>query len=131
MTGPTLLADLVDTSQSVGEHAGRRTKITRLADFLRTLSADEIDIGVSYLAGVTQQGRTGIGYALIRDAQPTANVEDPELTLAEVDSTLDQIARASGRGSIADRTRHLFALSARGTTREQEFLAPLLLRALR
>jgi len=131
MTGPTLLADLVDTSQRVGEHAGRRTKIARLADFLRRLSGEEIDIGVSYLAGVTRQGRSGIGYALIRDAQPTANVEASELTLAEVDTTLDQIARASGRGSIADRTRLLSALFARATTREQEFLARLLLGELR
>src|SRR5947207_1660788 len=131
MTGPTLLADLVNTSQRVGEHAGRRTKIARLADFLRRLSPEEIDIGVSYLAGVTRQGRSGIGYALIRDAQPAANVEVSELTLAEVDATLDQIAGASGRGSIADRTRLLSALFARATTREQEFLARLLLGELR
>src|ERR1700674_1927975 len=127
MTGPTLLADLVDTSQSVGEHAGRRTKIARLADFLRRLSAEEIDIGVSYLAGVTRQGRSGVGYALIRDAQPAGNIESPGLTLAEVDSTLDQIARARGRGSLAERTRLLSTLFASATAREQEFLARLLL----
>jgi len=131
MTGPTLLADLVDTSQSVGEHSGRRTKIARMASFLRTLAPSEIDIAVSYLAGVTGQGRSGIGYALIRDARPVANVEGPQLTLAEVDSTLDQIARASGRGSIAERTRLLSALFASATAREQEFLARLLLGELR
>jgi DNA ligase-1 len=131
MTGPTLLADLVDTSQSVGEHAGRRTKIARLADFLRRLSAEEIDIGVSYLAGVTRQGRSGVGYALIRDAQPAGNIESPGLTLAEVDSTLDQIARARGRGSLAERTRLLSTLFAGATAREQEFLARLLLGELR
>src|SRR6202049_1326774 len=131
MTGPTLLADLVDTSQSVGEHAGRRTKIARLADFLRRLSAEEIDIGVSYLAGVTRQGRSGVGYALIRDAQPAGNIESPGLTLAEVDSTLDQIARARGRGSLAERTRLLSTLFASATAREQEFLARLLLGELR
>ena len=131
MTGPTLLADLVDTSQSVGEHAGRRTKIARLADFLRRLSAEEIDIGVSYLAGVTRQGRSGVGYALIRDAQPAGNIESPGLTLAEVDSTLDQIARARSRGSLAERTRLLSTLFASATAREQEFLARLLLGELR
>jgi len=131
MTGPTLLADLVDTSQSVGEHAGRRTKIARLADFLRRLSAEEIDIGVSYLAGATRQGRSGVGYALIRDAQPAGNIESPGLTLAEVDSTLDQIARARGRGSLAERTRLLSTLFASATAREQEFLARLLLGELR
>ena len=70
-----LLADLVETSQRVGENAARRTKIARIAEFLRRLAPEEIDIGVSYLAGVTRQGRSGIGYALIRDAQPAANVD--------------------------------------------------------
>src|SRR5260370_31487307 len=131
LSGPTLVAKLVDTSQAVSEHAARRTKIARMADFLRGLAPLEIDIAVSYLAGVTRQGRSGIGYALIRDARPVANVEGPQLTLAEVDSTLDQIARASGRGSIAERTRLLSALFASATAREQEFLARLLLGELR
>ena len=68
---------------------------------------------------------------LIGGARPNINVEVPALTLMEVDATLDQIARASGRGSIADRTRLLSALFARATTREQEFLARLLLGELR
>ncbi|HEY3254118.1 MAG TPA: ATP-dependent DNA ligase, partial [Polyangiaceae bacterium] len=126
-----MLADLVDTSQRVGEHAARLTKIARMAEFLRGLAPAEIDTGVSYLAGNTRQGKTGIGYAMIRDAQPAANVEAPELTLMEVDATLDQIARAGGRGSIAERTRLLSALFARATAREQEFLARLLLGELR
>jgi DNA ligase 1 len=130
-SGPTLLAKLVDTSQAVGEHAARRTKIARMADFLRGLAPLEIDIGVSYLAGVTRQGRSGIGYALIRDARPAANGEEPELTLTEVDDTLDQIARATGRGSVAERSRLLSALFAKVTAREQEFLMRLLLGELR
>jgi DNA ligase-1 len=106
-------------------------KIARMASFLRTLAPSEIDIGVSYLAGVTRQGRSGIGYALIRDARPTINVEVSALTLMQVDATLDQIARASGRGSIAERTRLLATLFAKATAGEQEFLARLLLGELR
>jgi DNA ligase-1 len=106
-------------------------KVARMASFLRTLAPSEIDIGVSYLAGVTRQGRSGIGYALIRDARPNINVEVPALTLMQVDATLDQIARASGRGSIAERTRLLATLFAKATAGEQEFLARLLLGELR
>jgi DNA ligase 1 len=131
VAGSNLLADLVATSQSVGEHAARRTKIARMASFLRTLAPWEIDIAVSYLAGVTRQGRSGIGYALLRDARPDSNAEVPVLTLTEVDATLDQIARASGRGSIAERTGLLSALFAKATPREQEFLVRLLLGELR
>jgi len=128
---PTLLADLVDTSERVGEGPARRAKIAHIAGFLRELAPDEIDIGVSYLAGVTPQGRSGVGYALIRDAQPAASVESPELTLAQVDATLDQIARTSGHGSMTERTRLLSTLFAKATAREQKFLARLLLGELR
>ena len=131
VNAPTPLADLVDTSERVGEHASRRTKIARMANFLRKLAPVEIDLGVSYLSGVTRQGRSGIGWATIRDARPAANVERPELTLAEVDAAFDAIARVRGAGSAAERTRLLSALLARATTREEEFLARLLLGELR
>src|SRR5205807_10190823 len=68
---------------------------------------------------------------MVAEARPSANAEAPELTLTEVDATLEEISRAGGRGSIAERTRLLSALFARATTREQEFLARLLLGELR
>jgi DNA ligase-1 len=131
VSGPTLLADLVDTSHGVGEHAARRTKVARLAEFLRRLAPGEIDIGVSYLAGVTRQGRSGIGYALVRDARSAASADAAGLTLTAVDATLGEIARASGRGSLAQRAALLSALFAGATAREQEFLVRLLLGELR
>ena len=127
----TLLADLVDTSQRVGERAGRLDKIARMAELLRRLAPDEIDIGVSYLSGVIRQGRSGIGWALIRDARPAANAESATLTLAETDAMLERIARATGPGSLAERTRLLSELFSRATPREQEFLARLLIGELR
>ena len=102
-----------------------------MAEFLRGLAPTEIDIGVSYLAGATRQGRSGIGWAAIRDAQPALNARNPELTLIEVDAALGQIAGAAGRGSIAERARLLSALFARATTREHDFLARLVLGELR
>lgn len=131
MPAITSLSALVDTSHQVGGHAARRAKVSRLAEFLRTLRPEEIQIGVSYLAGVTRQGRSGIGWAMIRDAQPAAHAELPALTLPEVDATFAVIARTSGPGSIAERTRLLSMLFARATRREHEFLARLLLGELR
>lgn len=131
MAAPTLLAELVDTSQRVGENAGRRVKIAALATLLRKLAPEEIEIGVSYLSGVTRQGRSGIGYALLRDARPAANAEHPELTLREVDATLARIAEVSGPGSLGERASVLAALFARATTSEQSFLERLLIGELR
>jgi DNA ligase-1 len=131
VAAPTLLADLVDTSQRVGAQAGRRVKIAAIADLLRRLAPAEIEIGVSYLAGATRQGRSGIGYALIGDARPAANVQSPQLTLTEVDATLTDIAALGGPGSVAERTRLLSQLFTRATAREQSFLERLLIGELR
>jgi ATP-dependent DNA ligase I len=126
-----LLTDLVETSRGVGEQSARRAKIARMADFLRALGPGDIALGVSYLAGETRQGRSGVGWAMLRDARPGASAECPTLTLAEVDAALEEIARASGPGSLAERTRLLAALFAQATSREQEFLARLLVGELR
>ncbi len=131
MPRPRLLSELVETSRGVGEHASRHSKIARIAEFLRGLAADEIDIGVSYLSGATRQGRSGVGYALVRDARPSAYAETPALTLIEVDQTLQRIARSSGRGSIGERTALLSSLFATATEGEQSFLSRLLLGELR
>ncbi len=127
----TSLADLVEVSRRVGDSSSRRAKIGAMADFLRTLEADEIAIGVAYLTGEARQGRGGVGYALIRDARTAPIAEAPGLMLKNVDTALDEIMQTSGRGSIAERTRLLSALFARATTHEQDFLVRLLLGELR
>src|SRR5262252_8352252 len=131
MGAPMLLGELVDTSQRVGENMSRRVKVAAIAELLRNVTPDEVEIGVSYLSGVTRQGRSGVGYALVRDARPAANVERSELTLNGVDSTLAAIAQTSGPGSVAERTRLLSELFERATPREQAFLERLLIGELR
>ena len=127
----TLLAALVATSQDVGDNSGRRAKVAHIAEFLRALAPDEIAIAVSYLAGVTRQGRSGIGWASIRDARATIPADDPRLTLTDVDASLDRIAHISGKGSNAERSRVLAELFGKATHREQEFLSHLLQGELR
>jgi DNA ligase-1 len=127
----TLLAELVDTSRRVGEDASRRKKIAHIAELLRRLTPDEIEIAVAYLSGLARQGKTGIGWALLRDAQPSAAAADPELTLIEVDASLERVARATGPGSTAERTAQLAGLFSLATPLEREFLGRLLLGELR
>jgi DNA ligase-1 len=126
-----LLHELVETSQRVGAQASRRAKTQHIAEFLRRLAPDEIEIGVSYLAGSIRQGRSGIGYALIRDARLDQHAAAPSVTLAEVDRTLDKVAQASGPGSIKERVRLMSELFARATATEADFMARLILGELR
>jgi DNA ligase-1 len=125
-----LLIDLVETSERIGADASRRAKIAHIAGLLRRLTPEEIDVGVAYLAGLTPQGRSGVGWAMIRSASaPPADA--PTLTLAAVDATLATIARTTGAGSTTERARLLSSLFGKATAREREFLSRLLLGELR
>jgi DNA ligase-1 len=125
------LADLVETSDTVAETAGRLAKVRMLAGRLRGLDAGEIAIGAQYLSGTVPQGRLGIGYAVLRAASDGAPAIEPSLTIADVDRTLAEIAVMRGSGATALRTEALRRLFARATGSEREFLIRLLVGELR
>ncbi|HEX6898556.1 MAG TPA: ATP-dependent DNA ligase [Thermoanaerobaculia bacterium] len=126
-----LLADLVATSSRVAETRSRSEKIAALADLLRRLSPEEIDIAVAYLSGHLRQGRIGIGFAAVRDSRPAAAASEPSLTLSEVDSIFESIAATTGAGSTAARVEKLSGLLVRATREEQDFLIRLIFGELR
>jgi ATP-dependent DNA ligase I len=125
------LADLVATSQAVGETRSRSAKIAALADLLRRLGPDEIDIAAAWLSGHLRQGRIGLGPAAVRGASLEAPAAEPSLSLVEVDTTFDRIAGVSGSGSTAERAGLLSGLFAWATAEEQSFLARLIFGELR
>jgi DNA ligase-1 len=126
----TLLAALVATSRQVAASPARSAKTRLLADCLRSLNADELEIGVLYLSGEIRQGRIGIGPAALSsciDGTATA----PSLELLEVDRMLDELVAIRGGGSSTRRGAALRAMFGRATREEQEFLARLLVGELR
>ena len=124
-------ARLVDTSRRVAETPGRRAKIALLADLLRTLPAEELEIGVAYLSGTVLQAKLGVGWATIQAALPGTAAEAASVSLTEMDETLSRIMQASGPGSAARRQRLLHELFLRLTEAEQRFLGGLLVGELR
>src|SRR5437764_214729 len=124
------LADLVSTSRRVAETRSRSEKTGALADLLRRLSPEEIDVAVAWLSGNLRQGRIGLGGAAIRDARPGTAAAEPALTLGEVDATFERIAATTGAGSTAARVGMLGELLARATREEQETLQALPARQL-
>jgi len=112
----TMLFELVETSRRVAATPSRKAKVAELTALLRKLDDDEIATAVAFLSGETPQGRSGVGYALLRDARPDASpVEAPQLSIGEVDAALTALAAATGSGSKVARTRKLQALLARAT----------------
>jgi len=127
----TLLADLVDTSQTVSATRARLAKVRALAERLRAFAPDEIEIGTQYLSGAAPQGRFGIGYALLRAASEGPAAQEAQLSITDVDARLDAIADMRGSGAAALRLAALRELFTLATDAEREFLIRLLLGELR
>ena len=125
------LADLVDTSRGVADTGSRLGKTQALADLLRRLASDEVEIAVAFLSGSTRQGRIGIGWSAIRESRPDSTAESAALELLEVDAAFAHIAAISGPGSSRERVAALRALLGRATRDEQDFLIRLLFGELR
>ncbi|HVV44980.1 MAG TPA: ATP-dependent DNA ligase [Bryobacteraceae bacterium] len=124
------LASVVERSRRVAATSKRLEKIEILANLLNEAQEDEIPVLVSFLSGETRQGRTGIGYATVRNADvPPA--ETPTLDLLAVDSALTALAEVKGSGSEKRRREQLRDLLARATAGEQQYLRELLLGGLR
>jgi DNA ligase-1 len=125
------ISNIVATSARVAETSGRNAKVRELADCIRALSKDEVEIGVLYLSGETRQGKIGIGYAVLRDAAATAHATEPSLSLTDVDNRFTELAQIRGSGSTARRAAALADLFGRATEPEQKFLIRLMAGELR
>jgi DNA ligase 1 len=125
-----LLARLVETSEQIRSTSKRLEKVDLLAQFIRQLHPDEVEIGVSFLSGSFRQGNIRVGYASIRGAM-TVPAGNASLEIIEVDRTLSDVAVVEGSGSERRRRDLLGSLFSRATDAEQRFLTALLTGELR
>ncbi len=126
------LAQLVETSERVGQVSGRLEKIGLLASLLASAPPDEIEIAVAFLSGSYRQQKLNVGYAALQAASAGGSAPLATLSLTEVDSVFEQISGvAQGKGSTAERQRLLTALFTRATAEEQHFLFRLVIGELR
>ena len=93
-----LLVKLVETSGAVGATRSRKAKVAALADLLRSLDADEVEVAVGFLTGAARQGRIGVGWrsAYQQDVEPAT---EPSVEILEVDQILADLAATAGAGS--------------------------------
>ena len=119
------LSRVVETSNRVAATSKRLEKSDLIAALLRQLQPDEIEIAVSFLSGVTRQGRIGIGYSMLGGGavSPAAT---PSLELLEVDSAFESLKSIRGSGSAGRKLDRLKAIFSRATAEEQRFLTGLL-----
>jgi ATP-dependent DNA ligase I len=126
----TLLADVVRTSTQVAATSSRLAKTRLIADCLRLLGEDEIEIAIAYLSGEARQGKLALGHATLQSCigSPAAA---PALSLHELDSAFSQLKTIKGSGSATRRSDLLKSIFGQATAEEQDFLLRLIVGELR
>jgi len=119
------LSRVVETSNRVAATTKRLEKSELIAALLRQLQPDAIEIAVSFLSGVTRQGRIGIGYSTLGGGA-VSPASAPTLELLEVDRAFESLKTTRGSGSAGRKLDLLKAIFSRATAEEQLFLAGLL-----
>jgi DNA ligase-1 len=126
----SLFAELVRVSDQVAATPSRLAKIRALADFLRPLAREEIEIALPYLSGDIRQGKLAVGYAALQAARASA-AGAPSLTLRDVDAAFAALKQVKGKGAAERRGALLRALFTRAAAEEQDFLVRLVVGELR
>jgi DNA ligase-1 len=124
-----LLADVVTAWRTVAGTSARLRKVDAIAALLREAGPTGAAVVVPWMSGDLRQRRTGIGWALLRDAPPPA--ADPTLEVAEVDRVFATAGELAGPGSAGERRRIVHDLFSRATADEQEFFRGLISGELR
>ncbi|MGB3374601.1 MAG: ATP-dependent DNA ligase, partial [Microbacterium sp.] len=125
-----MLSELVSTTDEVTATASRLAKIDALASLLERAEPDEILPLTGLLLASPRQGRLGVGWRTLTGLE-VEHVPEAQLTIADVDRTLDSLAAASGTGSAAARQELLSDLAARATAAEWDLLTRAMLGELR
>jgi DNA ligase 1 len=126
-----LFRELVETSESVAATRSRKQKIEHLAACIARMQPEEVVIGVGYLAGLTRQGKLGLGWSAVQKWAPEGAASAATLSLHEIDAAFERIARASGTGSSTKRREEWLAMMAKATHAEQSMLVRLVIGELR
>ncbi len=126
----TLLAELVRTSAAVAARSSRLAKTKAIAEFLRSLEPDEVEIALPYLSGDIRQGKLAVGYSSLKSAMGNP-AGSPSLAIAGVDTAFQALKTVKGKGAASARERRLKELFEKATAEEQDFLLRLIVGELR
>ena len=126
----TLLAEVVRASAAVAATSSRLAKIRVIADCLRAIAPEEVEIALPWLSGDIRQGRLAVGYPTLQSATGRP-APSPALSIADVDAAFQSLKTAKGKGSAAAKQNQLNQLFDRATAQEQDFLLRLIVGELR
>ena len=120
----TQFAEVADTSNAVAATSSRSAKRDLIAGLLARVDRDEVEPVVGFLTGALRQGRIGVGWRSLANAEQPPAVE-ASLTVGDIDRAVDRLQALEGPGSVIERRQVLGALLAAATADEARFLALL------
>ena len=126
----TLLAEVVRASAAVAATSSRLAKIRVIADCLRAIAPEEVEIALPWLSGDIRQGKLTLGYATLHAVMGHA-AASASLTVADVDTAFQNLKTVKGKGSSTARQAQLGDLFGKATAEEQDFLLRLIVGELR
>ena len=126
----TRLAEVVRASAAVAATPSRLAKIRVIADCLRALAPEEIEIVLPWLSGDIRQGKLTLGFASLKTVMGNAAAA-PALSVGDVDGAFQALRTVKGKGSAATREARLKNLFGKATPQEQDFLLRLIVGELR
>ncbi|HEX7249372.1 MAG TPA: hypothetical protein VF262_03185, partial [Burkholderiales bacterium] len=126
----TRLAEVVRASAAVAATPSRLAKIRVIADCLRALAPEEIEIVLPWLSGDIRQGKLTLGFASLKTVMGNAAAA-PALSVGDVDGAFQALRTVKGKGSAATREARLKNLFGKATPEEQDFLLRLIVGELR
>ena len=127
----TLVSHLAFVSRKVSTSSARKAKVAALADALREMDPQDIEVAVHYLSGDLRQGKIGISFASLRAAAQAPSSPQSELTVRHLDENLSSYAGIRGAGSVAKRSALLADVFGAADVDTREFLFRLLTGELR
>lgn len=127
----TSVARLARVSQLVSANSARKAKVAGLADALREIDAQDIEVAVHYLSGELPQGKIGISFASLRSAAQAQPSAHSSLTAQQLDESLTRYAAIRGAGSAAKRGALLAEVFGSVDHATRDFLFRLLTGELR
>jgi DNA ligase-1 len=123
--------EIVGVSAAVAAASSRLRKVALLADLLKRVPHEDLEIAAAFLSGTPRQSPINVGGAVLAGARAATSAERPTLALREVDEAFARVARAGGPGSNAEKRGILHDLFERATADEQEFIIRVIVGDLR
>ncbi|RJR32776.1 MAG: ATP-dependent DNA ligase [Desulfobacteraceae bacterium] len=125
------IEEVVEASERLRATAGKKAKVSILADLLRRSRGKETYLLAHYLVGSIPSGKIGIGWRTIQNAMEGLSSSGGSVEIHEVQKYLEDLSRVKGSGSAQRKTGTLRELFGRLRQDERSFLTGLLLGELR